>query len=229
MKKRNFCILIFVIVLILSGCENLEKEDLEIQKGLSEISFIEKQCNVIFNKILSDEYIKDNQLDWDMLKEDYLVLYGSINVITIDLAALKISSQDIVQFENSFNELKIYIENQDINLFTLKLCDTYSFITDSILNSISKDETAKQVKKAKSELLYIGYDLMISNKEEALRRIDQFQTLFLELNKNTEYLENNSYKINRIFIDIQRLKSLIDKEKYSICKETFFEISELCT
>ena len=152
MKKRNFYIIIVALfsIIILSGCKN-SKENIEFEKSLSEISFLENQCITIFNKVVAEEYIKDNQVDWNLLKEDYVVLYNSIDVIMIDLASIQIPSQSIVEFENRFSDLNVCVENQDLNMFALKICDTYNFITNSISSSIYKNEALKQEKRAKAK------------------------------------------------------------------------------
>lgn len=227
MKKRKFYFLILIVLMlyVLTACTNESKEDLQIQKGLSEIKFLDNQCTNIFNNYISGLYkTKDNQVDWNLIRNDYSILRSSIDVILIDFASLQIPSKDVVGFENSFNDLDMYLQNEDVNGFFGKLCDTYSFIVNNILESISKDEILKLEKKAKTETIYIGYNLTVLNKIEALARLERLQEIYNELNKNQEYLENNSYKINRILINIQRLRAMIEQEEW---EQGLFHITSL--
>ena len=91
-------------MILLSGCDLKNTENLELRKGLSEVSFLENQYISIFNKYISDEYIDDNsQIDWQLIEEDYSVVDNSLNVILMDFAGLNIPSKDIVELENNFN------------------------------------------------------------------------------------------------------------------------------
>ena len=226
MKKRKFCILIliFLITLILTGCKEDSKK-VETKKVYSELNFLENEYITIFNKFISEEYkTKENQIDWNLLKEDYIVLNSSIDVIIIDLASFGISSKTIFELENNFKELDSFIESNDIDRFMKVICDSYSLVSNIILDSVSEDDIIKQEKNAKSNLLYIGYYLTTVNKEYLLEAINEFQNNYSNLVKNQDYLENNSYKINIIFIDIQKLKMALEEDNFGIGKQIFIEI-----
>ena len=108
-----------------------------------------------------------------------------------------------------------------------KVCDTYSLVSNSILSNISEDEITKLEKSAKSNLLYIGYNIKIANKDEALKNIAEFENNVSKLNSNKEYVENNSYKINRIFIDIQKLKLILQEDNFEIGDKVILDILSL--
>lgn len=228
-KKRIFILIVIsLIMILLSGCDLKNTENLELRKGLSEVSFLENQYISIFNKYISDEYIDDNsQIDWQLIEEDYSVVDNSLNVILMDFAGLNIPSKDIVELENNFNNSNVFIEEKNIDMFMRKVCDTYSLVSNSILSNISEDEITKLEKSAKSNLLYIGYNIKIANKDEALKNIAEFENNVSKLNSNKEYVENNSYKINRIFIDIQKLKLILQEDNFEIGDKVILDILSL--
>ena len=199
-KKVLFAIIgIIAMSFILTGCNDSNK-DIELEKGLSEVRFLENQCITIFNKYLSGDYLlEDSTIDWNSINEDFSVSKNSIDVILIDFASIQIPSKSIVELENNFRKLEEYLIAKDINNFIGMICDSYNLISYSILNNMAESEEIKLEKKAKTDLLYVGYFLMGENKDEAINNLNLFQTNYSNLSSNKEYIENNSYKINKIF------------------------------
>ena len=226
MRKFLTIFLIICSLFSLSGCDK-ENNNIEVEKGLSEVRFLENQCITIFNKYLSNEYLlEDNKIDWNLINEDFNVVRNSIDVILIDLASIQVPSKNIVDLENSINELDSISQSQDIDKFIRKICDTYNLVSYSILDNISNDEEIKLEKKAKSDLLYIGYYLMQKNKEFSMSNLDMFQDNYSKLSSNKNYIENNSYKINKVLIYIKNLRSEINGEDYEKSKQSLIKILE---
>ncbi len=229
MKTRILYIIFIMCVALwaLSGCSD-KGENLEEEKGLSEIRFIENQCITIFNKYFSNEYISENgDIDWNLINEDFDVARNSIDIILIDFAGIQIPSKSIVELENCFNDVEEFLSNQDINRFVKRICDIYNLVSYSILNNMSESEEIKLEKKAKSDLLYVGYYIMTENKEFALSNLDVFQDNFTKLSSTRNYVENNSYKINKVFINIQNLETEINDENFERSIESLSKILEI--
>ena len=226
MRKFLTIVLIICSLFSLTGCDK-DNNNIEVEKGLSEVRFLENQCITIFNKYLSNDYIlEDNNIDWNLINEDFNVVRNSIDVILIDLASIQVPSKNIVDLENSINELDSISQSQDIDKFIRKVCDTYNLVSYSILDNISNDEEIKLEKKAKSDLLYIGYYLMQKNKEFSMSNLDMFQDNYSKLSSNKNYIENNSYKINKVLIYIKNLRSEINGEDYEKSKQSLIKILE---
>ncbi|MBR2289514.1 MAG: hypothetical protein IJ867_02635 [Clostridia bacterium] len=227
MKMRKFWILILILcfgLICLTGCKETS-ENLALEKGLSEVRYLENQCVSIFSKYLSGEYVLENgEIDWGTIREEYEVVYRSTDVIMIDLAGLQVPSKDIVELESRFQELDLLYQERDIDGFMRKICDCYSLVSNSILSSISNDSSLKLEKSAKAQFLYFGYCLQVLDKPNALATLLRFQEFCTELNKNQVYLENNSYKINRIFVDIQKMRGAIEVDDFEKAKGIFLEM-----
>ncbi len=229
MKKVLICMGILMCVAVgVFANHKSESKNVELEKGLSEVSFIQNQMVTIFNKYLRDEYLlEDGRFSWELLNEDFDVARTAIDVILIDFASLQVPSKTIVDFENSFSELENYIYEADVNKFIRKVCDIYNLTSYSILDNMSEDEEIKLEKKAKSDLLYCGYYIKTLNKEFALSNLDVFQENYKNLSINKKYVENNSYKINKIFINSQKLKDEINNEDFQMAINRFVKILEL--
>lgn len=228
MRKRKFLPFILILLLVLTGCSNESSENLEQKKGLSEIRFLENQHINIFNKYINDEYLSDtNEIDWDLIEDDFILLDDSIDIILIDFASLKIPSKSIVELEENFDDLNELIKNKDINAFSSKVCQNYELISTSISESILGDEITNMEKKAKSDLIYIGYYFKNLDIDNSLNYINEFEEDISKLNSNKKYIENNSYKINRIFLNTKNLRTSIIEEDFETGKELLFELLEL--
>ena len=233
MKTKLFYVISIIFVMAvalitLTGCNNKNSDNIEIEKSLSEIRYLENQTISIFNKFFLDEYfLEDGSIDWNLVNEDFDVIRSSIDVILIDLAGVQVPSKNIVDLENYFNDLETFIQNQDARNFVKRICDVYGLVSYSILDNISENEEIKLEKKSKSDLLYIGYYIMTENKEFILSNLDVFKTNFTALSSNKNYIENNSYKINKIFINIQNLETEINNDNYLSGKTSLTKILEL--
>ncbi|MBR1540589.1 MAG: hypothetical protein IJ629_05465 [Clostridia bacterium] len=226
MKKRKFCLFILILLMILglTGCQS-KNENIEMEKGLSEVRFLENRWVSILGKYISGEYeTKNGNLDWELIREDYVILNQSVEVILIDFASLQIPSKTIAQLEKNFNDLNIFLQNNDIESFMKLVCDNYDLVANSILNDLSIDKTLKQEKILKSKMLYIGYYIAVSDKEEALYYLNDFEENYISLSKNKNYIDSNSYKINRILVEVQKLKYWLEKDDFENGKEEFFHI-----
>ena len=226
MKKRKFCLFILILLMILglTGCQS-KNENIEMEKGLSEVRFLENRWVSILGKYISGEYeTKNGNLDWELIREDYVILNQSVEVILIDFASLQIPSKTIAQLEKNFNDLNIFLQNNDIESFMKLVCDNYDLVANSILNDLSIDKTLKQEKILKSKMLYIGYYIAVSDKEEALYYLNDFVENYISLSKNKNYIDSNSYKINRILVEVQKLKYWLEKDDFENGKEEFFHI-----
>ena len=226
MKIRRFflLILIFGAILFLSGCSE-NTENLEIEKGLSEIRFLENQCSTIFKKWLTEAYLDEgNQIQWELVQEDYHMMHTAVDVILIDMASLQIPSKSIVELENHLEDLNIYVQSKEWNSTMKEICDIYDLLVNTILDSLSKEKWVNQEKKCKSDLLYVAYYLMKFQKEETLSFLDTFQSHYADLSNDQEYLENNAYKVNRVFMNTQKLKTSIETENFNSAKENLYDM-----
>ena len=228
MRKRKIFVLILIslVLLILTGCSKNNTENLELQKSISETKFLENHSITMFTKYISDEYLENGQINWKIIEDDFMVLSSSIDIIFIDFANINIPSQIIVDLENHFNDLKVFLQNRDLNSFMGKICDVYNLVSNTILNSVSNDDIFKSEKRIKGELVYIGYYLKTANKDEVMKHLDNFQNGINVLNSNKEYIENNSYKINRIFMKIQQLKLIIAEDNLKEGENLIIELFE---
>ena len=139
MKIRKFFLLVLIssAILLLNGCNESNKE-LEIEKGLSEIKFLENQCISIFERYVDGDYFADNnQIQWNLLKEDYNVLKNAVDVILIDMASLQVPSKSIVELENQFIDLDNYVQSKELAPLIKQICDIYDLLTNTILENIS--------------------------------------------------------------------------------------------
>ena len=229
MFKRKICylFLMFFLLLLLSGCKD-NTEDLKVQKGVSEVNFLENQICMIFSKFFSGEFLdEEKNFDWNKLSEDYVILEKSIDVILIDFASFQVLNEDIINLENNFKDMNSFIKSKDSKSFLQKMCDTYSLVSNNISKKFVEDENIRLEKNAKSNLMYVGYYILNFDRENAILYLDNFENSNSLLNQNKNYLENNSYKINKIFINIQRLKNFLENENFEEGKRIFIDILNL--
>ena len=214
MKKILISVLIIVSLFCLSGCDK-NSQNLENEKNISEIMYIENGLITISQNCLQDNYNLENGIvDWSSINEDFDVLKNSINVILIDFSSSHVPAEVILQLKNNFRDMENFINTNDFNSYFQKIIETYNLVSYSILDNISMNKEFKLEKKSKSDLLYIGYYIKLNNREECINYINSFKENYSNLETYKEYIENNSYKINKIFIEIQNLESEIERNNF---------------
>ncbi len=227
MKKFIYVLILICLATIsLSGCGN-DKNNIKLEKGLSEVRYLENQNITMFNKFLTNEYsIDTGEIDWEAVTEDFNIFRNSVDVILIDFASIQIPSKSIVDLENCFRNMENFLTNKDLYGFIGSLCDCYNLASYSILDNMPESEEIKLEKKAKTDLLYVGYYIMSENRVEGLNNLNMFETNYSNLSSNKKYLENNSYKVNKIFMNIQNLRGQIEDQNFDMAKETLIKIFE---
>ena len=224
--KKFICIILIISLFFLTGCSN-NSQNLENEKTLSEAIFLENGLITIYKKYFQDDYkLENGDVNWTTISEDFNLIKNSIDVILIDFSSIQIPSKYILQLENNFNDIENFINAKDLNNFAQKICENYNLISYSILDNISENKEFKLEKKSKSDLVYIGLFINNNNKEKSIEYIKKFQDNYSNLSTSREYIENNSYKINKIYIETQNLSSKIEKEDFENAKENLLKILE---
>lgn len=224
--RRIICFVFIVLIFFsLTGCSSDNSKNLENEKVLSEVVYLENGLVTIFNKYFQDDYIlENNENDWTSIDEDFSILKNSIDVILIDLASIQLNNDYILQLQNNFSDIENFILAKDLTNFSKKISEAYRLVSYSILDNISENKEFKLEKKSKSDLISLGYYIKNNNKEESQKYINSFEENISNLSTSKNYIENNSYKINRIFIEFQKLNSEIENDDFEKSKATLTKI-----
>ena len=206
--RRIKVFFIFIIILslfVLSGCED-NTENLLNNKIASEMNYLEDIIFMIVKKYMANDYLDDvGVLDWTSIKEDFTNINNSSNTLINDFVSKNFSNDDILRFEELLNSVNLSISEQNEKNLLVTLANFYSIIPEYTERYLgyNAEVTVRNIKKTN---LYSIISCMQGDYNNAENLCFQAESEYVRLTKNTEYLKNNAYYVNRIFVVLQEYK-----------------------
>lgn len=227
MKKYLKIIGILLICLILlTGCSNVEKSSIE-DKNLSELEYLEDNIILIMNKFIKDEYFDEETKTqkWNEILEDANKIENTMATTLVDLTALNIDTNEIAKLSNGVNNMIIAIENKDETKLIVELNNIYALIPN-YLSKYSKDEELIFKKQLKYYTISTYVSFKFGNIDLAKGQISEAEKQYSEKIKDINYVKNNEYNANKIYILIQELKSAVDSNSAELIKNKYLLLIE---
>ena len=233
--KICLCVCFFICLLFLTGCSNDEQE-LEIDKIVSEINYLESIVYNIVDKFAEGEYeeninvteniIEMKVINYDKVKDEIKKLNKSLDVLTIDISNNQ-STNSVMALSKNINDLIINTSENDINVI---LRDLNEIENSLILNleNVSIDESKKKIKVLKSDILETFINSIIyEEKEISKNKIDEIILNFEENLNDKDFVNDNQYRINNIYVLLQEFKFAIDSENEDLIKIKYLSLIEI--
>lgn len=228
MKKfiKNI-ILIILLIFFLTGCTNPEEQEISIKdKTEQEIEYIEDMIFNITNKYAKGEYIKDDGgLDWKAVFEDEKRINNILETVVLDLTELDISNDEIIKLSSEINNLLYTTATEnEVELLT-RLNNLYALVPN-YFSKVGASKTKVQDKELYSMVL-ASYSLAnAGNWEEAKTTAQSAIDKYNGMMNDVEYMQENSYKLNRIYIMLNEVKNAIDTENMTLINLKFVSFIE---
>lgn len=217
--KRVFIISICVcsvLLFTLTGCGTKKEKGIN-EKLDAELQYIEDLIFKIANKHAKGEYVEDDKINWEDIKEDIHKINASWNTLILDLTEVNVSNQDILGFSNNLNDLMIAISKEAEVTIIDKLNDMYAQVV-RFREAYASNKNQIQKNKIKSEALSI-YSLV--NKQDfegaytkATEVIENYKGLMNDIN----YAEENSYNLNKIYVLLEEYRNSIQTRNYDLAR-----------
>ena len=226
MNKRifSFLLLITILILVLTGCA--PKDEYEINDKLdAEISYIEDLILKITNKYAKKEYTEDEKINFDYIKDDVSRINDSWSIMILDLTEINVPNDQILLFSNQLNELIIAIGKKD----ELEMIDDLTQLYIELIGfKASYTENKNIIKKLeiKKNVLEI-FNLV--NKTEfnlANEKLDSTIQNYKNLMNDNDYVEENAYNLNKIYILLEEYKNSLWAENVDLIFMKYVNVIE---
>lgn len=243
MKKFVSILLILsLFLIILTGCSNQESVSLQ-DKNIAELEYVEKNIVDILNKLVREQYaVEETQekvtneiledeidlrrrptLNWEKLLNDTKKIENSIPTILVDLTALNIEATEIAKLSDGVNNMIIAIGNEDEKTYLIELNNVYSLIPTYMEKYAGNNEkTFKKKLKYYAISTYIAYS--DGNLEMAKTQSGELERVYSEKMQDMNYVQNNEYNLNKLYILIQELKRAVDSNSSELVKSKYLLI-----
>lgn len=225
---KKFCIylLIFGILLIFSGCDiNKEEKKTIDDKIAEEISFIEDEILTLINRYAKKEYIEGEELNWDNIASDCNKINNSVDTIVLDLSEGNLSNDEIVKFSNEVNNLNVFIANKDESGFIQSCSTLYTILSDNF-EKISDNKNKVNFMKLKAIVISSFVQSNLTNWDEAKNNINLAESKYKEMMDDIDYMQEYSYNLNKVYILIEELKTVIDSEEKDLARIKYINFIE---
>lgn len=223
MKKISKIFLILLIcLLVLTGCSSDNQETSIEEKNLAELEYLEDNIVLIMNKFIKDEYLdQDTQTQkWDEILNDARKIENGMATTLVDLASLNIDTTEIAKLSTGINNMIIAIENQDETNFIVELNNIYALIPNYLSKYLNDTELIfKKQLKYYAISTYVGFRM--GNVEMAKSQIAEAETRYSEKMKDVNYVQNNEYNVNKVYILIQELKAAVESGSQELVRTKY--------
>ena len=212
--------LLFIMILVLTGCSNkINESDNESLKTKvdEEIDYLQNNIICIVNKYVKNEYVLDNEINWDDIEKDVETIENVLDTLILDMTEINVPNEDLVALKNEINGLIIAINHKD----EIKLLDSCSYLYSLIplcTEKYSKDKNQIDILKLKS---YVLTSLVQSNSlewDKAKETINIAESKYSEMSNRIGYMQEYSYNINRIYVLLEELKNAIELKEIELIK-----------
>ena len=225
--KKILSILFILIICIftLTGCSNQEQPATLEDKNIAELEYIEQRLVEIINKLVKNEYIEDDVLNWANLLADTRKIEDVLAVTLVDLAALNIQADEISKLTNGVDNMIIAADKQDERGYLIELNNVYALVPTYMEKyAAGQDVAFKKRLKYYAISTYVAY--ADNNLEMAKTQVSELDRIYSEKMQQVDYVQNNEYNMNKIYILIQELKKAIDSDSSELVKSKYLLIIE---
>lgn len=159
--------------------------------------------------------LKENEIDWNYIKNTAELLHTSWTTIMIDLHSLNIKNDDILSFSNNLDSLILNIEREDKRTTLNSLASLYAIIPVYI-NQYSDDNYEENLAYTKAYIIN-SYVLLEDDKWEDMQAEVTKAQEYFNLVINSINTKSSQIFINKTYVLLNEIKNSInlkDKKLY---------------
>lgn len=164
---------------------------------------------------ISDNKSEIKELNWEQMNKEIENIYSFWSVLAIDLNKLNIDNQAIIAFGENVNNVKLAIENKQENMLLESLANLYSYIP-RYMSSYSEDSFEIAKKNIKYYIISGSVFAKSERWDDCLVQIEMAESEYLKLMNNVNYVNKNSYNVNKIYILLEELKNSISYKSQNV-------------
>lgn len=229
MKKiRIFLVIIilFFVMIFLSGCEINVDENLSVEDKITEeIEYIENKILTFYSMYAKGEYGVLEEINWDLIEENVIDLNGVLDTIILDMAEVEISNEDIIAFKDGVNRLSIATSNRNINTVLEEYNILYSILPKYAQNAFKNKNDVKRL-ELKSQIVSSFVYANLFDWESASTGINLADAKYKEMMDDVDYMKEYSYNLNKIFILLSEIKNAISLQELELVKIKYVNFIE---
>lgn len=154
-------------------------------------------------------------INWDSVKSEVETLYTSIPSITLDLYQANLSQEDILGFNQQYDNLTKVVKDENKKETLVQLVTLYDYIP-KFLKNVSEDNLYQICIQTKAQILKAYAKL--DDKDWSGIRNDIQNTIdtFNQLMTSTQIDTSKQYSVNKVYIMVNELQNAINMQDESV-------------
>ena len=175
----------------------------------------ENQQNEKFQLKATGVLTRNEDIDWEQVKNDVEMLYSSIPTITLDLYQMQVTQEDILNFNKEIDILTLGIQKNSKEETLKSLSTIYEYIP-KFIEKTTNDNLIKTITKTKSDLFKSYSQLDRKNWQEISEMIKKAVDNFSQLLTDTKIDSNKQYTINKIYVMLNELQNAVKVQDINV-------------
>lgn len=228
-KKYFSCaksiLVICLILFILSGCSVSNADDKIKSKVSSEINYFENEIFAILVKYAKGEYNTEQGIDWDGMYKESEKITESWSTVVLDLSKLNISKEQINGLGQDLSNLVISISSENLSDVFNYLYSAYSRLPE-IKKLYSENDIEIKKLELKKSVVFAYKQAEESDFESSKNEIQNASNKYNDMMNDVNYSKENAYNLNKVFVEIEELKSAINLENLPLIRIRFVNFIE---
>ena len=179
-----------------------------VGKETSDMSGSDEEKTERFDLKVNGVLTNTEQIDWEKIKGQVETLYSSLPTITLDLYQSNTNKEEILGFNNEFDNFTITVKEENKEKTLNELSKLYDYIPKFIENT-GNDEIQKNIIETKSHIFKAYSKLDSKNWEEISEDITKSIEVYSQLLTNPNIEKSKRYSISKIYIMINELQNAV--------------------
>lgn len=213
-----------MLLFCLTGCGEQEPKDIR-NKLNAELEYVEDLIFKIANKYAKEEYLEENEINWQWIKDDVNRMNNLWGSLVLDLTKMNIQNQDIMEFSGYLNKLLISMAEEEEQAMLEQLNVMYQKVI-VYKEHYMENKNAVEKNKIKSGVLNAYCFANRKDWTKAQTEMDRVIESYKGLMNNISYAEENGYQLNKIYVLLEEYRVSLQTENEDLVRMKYITAVE---
>lgn len=172
----------------------------------------QKQSKIMANNILNSQR---SEVDWNKMKQIAENMYSSWAIVELDLHALNVKSEEILQLSNDLKSSVMQIEKEDKTNALITLANTYATLA-RVIDEYETSSIKKQVSYTKANIIN-AYAILETNRwEDCTAFLQEAESRFNQVMNDVTIGANKQAEISKAYVLLKEMQESVQLRDVSL-------------
>ena len=148
------------------------------------------------------------EVDWTTVKSEVEVLYTSIPTITLDLYSLNIAQEDVLTFNQEFDNLTVAVQEENKEAALQELATLYAYMP-KFIERVTEDELKIVATQTKSKIFQAYANVEKDDWTVIQDNVQQGIDIFSRLLTSANIDSSKEYTVNKCYVMLNELQNAV--------------------